>query len=122
MNEPKPYQSVPMVRFVLWYGLGAKSQKNRTKPYRVSIDTRIWYDSGAEDLKNEPYISRSALKEYLDKQDIAKATVQKMLNPSESSRFIGKLINSNILRSEGHGWVVNDKLMAQSMMIMRGVE
>jgi hypothetical protein len=36
-----------MVRFVLWYGLGAKSQKNRTKPYRVSIDTRIWYDSGA---------------------------------------------------------------------------
>jgi streptomycin 6-kinase len=81
-----------------------------------------WFDSGAEDLKNEPYISRSALKEYLDKQDIAKATVQKMLNPSESSRLIGKLINSNILRSEGHGWVVNDKLMAQSMMIMRGVE
>jgi hypothetical protein len=36
-----------MVRFVLWYGLGAKSQENRTKPYPVSIDTGIWYDLGA---------------------------------------------------------------------------
>ena len=33
-----------MVRFVLWYGLGAKSHKNRTKPYPVSIDTGTWYD------------------------------------------------------------------------------
>jgi len=94
---------------------------NKMQEHRKMFEN-AWFDSGAEDLKNEPYISRSALKEYLDKQDIAKATVQKMLNPSESSRLIGKLINSNILRSEGHGWVVNDKLMAQSMLIMRGVE
>jgi hypothetical protein len=36
-----------MVWFVFWYGLGAKSQENRTKPYPVSIDTGIWYDLGA---------------------------------------------------------------------------
>jgi putative DNA primase/helicase len=94
---------------------------NKMQEHRKMFEN-AWFDSGAEDIKGEPYISRSAFKEYLDKQGIAKATVQKMLNPSESSRFIGKLINSNILRSEGHGWVVNDKLMAQSMLIMRGVE
>ena len=94
---------------------------NKMQEHRKMFEN-AWLDSGSEDIKGEPYISRSAFKEYLDKQDIAKATVQKMLNPSESSRLIGKLINSNILRSEGHGWVVNDKLMAQSMMIMRGVE
>jgi hypothetical protein len=62
------------------------------------------------------------MKEYLDKQGIAKPTIQKMLSASEQSRFIGKLITSNILKTEGHGWVVIDKMMAQSMMIMRGVE
>jgi phage/plasmid primase-like uncharacterized protein len=94
---------------------------NKVQEHRKMFEN-AWFDSGAEDLKGEPYISRSAMKEYLDKQEIAKATVQKMLNPSESSRFMGKLINSNILRTEGHGWVVSDKLMAQSMMIMRGAE
>lgn len=79
-----------------------------------------WFDSGAENVKNEPYVSRSAMKEYLDKQGISKAAIQKMLNPSETSRFIGKLINSNILRSTEHGWVVNDKVMAESMRILKG--
>jgi putative DNA primase/helicase len=92
---------------------------NKTQEHRKMFEN-AWFDSGAEDLKGEPYISRSAFKEYLDKQGIAKATVQKMLNSNETSRLIGKLINSNILRTEGHGWVVNDKLMAQSMLIMRG--
>jgi hypothetical protein len=94
---------------------------NKMQEHRKMFEN-AWFDSGAEDLKGEPYISRSAFKEYLDKQGIAKATAQKMLNSNETSRLIGKLINSNILRSEGHGWVVNDKLMAQSMLIMRGVE
>jgi phage/plasmid primase-like uncharacterized protein len=92
---------------------------NKTQEHRKMFEN-AWFDSGAEDIKGEPYISRSAFKEYLDKQGIAKATVQKMLNSNETSRLIGKLINSNILRTEGHGWVVNDKLMAQSMLIMRG--
>lgn len=92
---------------------------NKTQEHRKMFEN-AWFDSGAEDLKGEPYISRSAFKEYLDKQGIAKATVQKMLNSNETSRLIGKLINSNILRTESHGWVVNDKLMAQSMLIMRG--
>jgi putative DNA primase/helicase len=99
----------------------ATASDNKMQEHRKMFEN-AWFDSGAEDLKGEPYISRSAMKEYLDKQEIAKATVQKMLNPSESSRFMGKLINSNILRTEGHGWVVSDKLMAQSMMIMRGAE
>jgi hypothetical protein len=94
---------------------------NKLAEHRKMFEN-AWFDSGAEDIKGEPYISRSAFKEYLDKQGIAKATAQKMLNSNETSRLIGKLINSNILRSEGHGWVVNDKLMAQSMLIMRGVE
>ena len=99
----------------------ATAADNKLMEHRKMFEN-AWFDSGAEDLKGEPYISRSAMKEYLDKQEIAKATVQKMLNPSESSRFMGKLINSNILKSTEHGWVVSDKLMAQSMMIMRGAE
>jgi hypothetical protein len=42
-----------MVWFVFWYGLGAKSQENRTKPYPVSIDTGIWYDLGAGGFGSE---------------------------------------------------------------------
>jgi putative DNA primase/helicase len=96
----------------------ATAADNKLMEHRKMFEN-AWFDSGAEDLNGEPYISRSALKEYLDKQGIAKATVQKMLNSNETSRLIGKLINSNILRTEAHGWVVNDQLMVQSMMIMR---
>ena len=96
----------------------ATAADNKLMEHRKMFEN-AWFDSGAEDINGEPYISRSALKEYLDKQGIAKAAVQKMLNSNETSRLIGKLINSNILRTEAHGWVVNDQLMVQSMMIMR---
>lgn len=96
----------------------ATAADNKLAEHRKMFEN-AWFDSGAEDINGEPYISRSALKEYLDKQGITKATVQKMLNPSESSRLIGRLINSNILKSSEHGWLVNDQLMVQSMMIMR---
>jgi phage/plasmid primase-like uncharacterized protein len=96
------------------------TQKDKKIKEFCKMFENAWFDSGAEDIKNEPYVSRSAMKEYLDKQGISKATIQKMLNPSEISRFIGKLINSNILRTTEHGWVVNDKVMAESMRIMRG--
>jgi phage/plasmid primase-like uncharacterized protein len=94
---------------------------NKLMEHRKMLEN-AWFDSGAEDLKGKPFISRDALKQYLDKQGIAKATIQKMLNSNETSRLIGKLINSNILNTEAHGWVVNDKLMAQSMLIMRDSE
>jgi hypothetical protein len=42
-----------MVRIVFWYGLGAKSQENRTKPYQQSIDCCIWYDLGAGGFGSE---------------------------------------------------------------------
>ena len=99
----------------------ATAADNKLMEHRKMFEN-AWFDSGAEDLNGEPYISRSALKEYLDKQGIAKANVQKMLSPSEPYRFIGKLINANILKSSEHGWVVNDQLMINSMIIMRGSE
>jgi len=91
---------------------------NKLSEHRKMFEN-AWWDSGAEDINGQPYVSRSALKEYLDKQDISKNTIQKMINPGETSRFIGKLINSNILSSNENGWVVNDKMMAQAMMISK---
>jgi len=91
---------------------------NKLSEHRKMFEN-AWWDSGAEDINGQPYVSRSALKEYLDKQDISKNTIQKMINPNETSRFIGKLINSNILSSNENGWVVNDKMMAQAMMISK---
>lgn len=91
---------------------------NKLAEHRKMFEN-AWWDSGAEELNGQPYVSRSALKEYLDKQGISKSNIQKMINPSETSRFIGKLINSNILSSNEHGWVVNDKVMAQSMVVMK---
>jgi phage/plasmid primase-like uncharacterized protein len=99
----------------------ATAADNKLQEHRKMFEN-AWFDSGAEDIKGEPFVSRSAMKEYLDKQGISKPTIQKMLSASEQSRFIGKLITSNILRSTEHGWAVQDKMMAQTMLIMRGVE
>jgi len=68
--------------------------------------SRCWFGSGAEMLPNsqDPYIGRSALSEMLRSDGVSEPKIKAALDPSKPS-LIGSLIDSELIRFSGHGWV-----------------
>jgi putative DNA primase/helicase len=65
-----------------------------------------WADAGAEWEGDHPYLSRSAMKEYLIKTGVKESTAEKKMRPGTPDQLIGMLVNANILKVHQHGWIV----------------
>lgn len=85
----------------------------------IRILTRAWPVSGGEvDQEGRPYISWSALQEYLVKDcGVAHQTAKNWLVPSRVNGLINLLIENKIVIKQGHGWAVMDNILA-SVMVM----
>ena len=82
--------------------------------------TNAWWASGAEDKDGNPYLSRSALIQYLETNDgVSKESAKDYVKPGNKGRLIYNLLNSEIIQAAAHGWVVTDGSTASSMMIQR---
>jgi hypothetical protein len=70
-----------------------------------------WWHSGAEIINNQPFVSRSALKDYLlNAMDWKESTVNNNLKPSgDKGRMIRDLLDSIYLEPKNHGWVIVDE-------------
>jgi len=100
-----------------------------TEPIKVKSDSptikaqklfeRAWFDSGAEDLGGVPYLSRSAFREFLEKNDYTPGTIRNYLKPSYTKGTIGMLLLSGIIEIASHGWSVADKIWASALMVQR---
>jgi phage/plasmid primase-like uncharacterized protein len=97
---------------------------------RPKIDTKLaghrkmfesaWWASGAEDRDGAPYLSRSALIEYLVADaGMSEASAKQVAKPTASGRLICELITASVIRAEEHGWAVIDPVHATAMMIKR---
>ena len=71
-----------------------------------------WWDSMAEERNGAPYVSRSAMKAYLDKNNINEGTEK-----NHRSKY---LIQKNIIQEHEHGWIVIDQDTAQGMILAKG--
>lgn len=77
-----------------------------------------WFKTGAETVDGQPYVSKSALMEFIkEKLDLSEATAKQHMKPSEQDRFIGTLTTAEIIKPEGHGWVVICPEMASQMLL-----
>lgn len=77
-----------------------------------------WFHTDAELADGKPYVSKSAMMEYIkEKLDLSEATAKQHMKPSEQDRFIGCLINAEIIEQHGHGWVVICPEMASQMLL-----
>ena len=87
----------------------------------IKIFDNAWWVSKAEVKDEKPYISRSALMEYLLKEGIAKTeqSASQMCKASQTSRLIGTLILSEIISAYEHGWVVICPELKSTMMIRK---
>ena len=69
-----------------------------------------WWASGAEERGGAPYVSRSAIKEYCEKQKI---------NEGSEKNNRTALIKKNIIQEYEHGWIVIDAGTASGLMIKK---
>lgn len=82
--------------------------------------TNAWWASGAEANNDCPYLSRSALIEYLvNNEGLSEATAKTYSQASKQGRLIYNLLNAQIIQASAHGWIVSDNVTASSMMIKR---
>lgn len=79
-----------------------------------------WWKAGAEIVDGEPYISRSALLDYImDKLDISEASAKQYVKPSVSDKLIGALTLAEIVEPRGHGWAVICPVTASALAMAK---
>ena len=83
--------------------------------------TNAWWHGGAEDRQDMPYLSRSALLDYLIKnENLAESTAKTYAQESKKGRLIYNLLNAQIIQGHEHGWVIAEPVTASTLMVQRG--
>jgi hypothetical protein len=85
--------------------------------------TNACWHSKAEEFNGSPYLSRSALINYLiNNEGLSEATAKTYAQASKQGRLIYNLLTSQIIQAQDHGWVVSDNLTASSMMLSKALK
>jgi putative DNA primase/helicase len=80
-----------------------------------------WWSSGCEERNGLPYLSRSAMVDYLvQKMDVGEASAKQYIKPSATGRPIADLLVAEIIEAFEHGWTVVDEAQASAMLIRKG--
>jgi len=81
---------------------------------------RAWWASGAELLDGSPYLTRSALREFLEKDGWKSAMIDQSLKPSSSpGKMIRDLIDCSFLIPIAHGWAISDPVRSSGLVLAR---
>lgn len=99
-------------------------EKKPKKESAISGDIKkignAWWASGAEVVDGAPYLSRSALMDYLVKNDdCSEASARQYAKPSAKGKLIYNLLNAEIIRAHEHGWIVIDPETASQWMLRK---
>jgi putative DNA primase/helicase len=79
-----------------------------------------WWASGAEERNGLPYLSRSAMTDYLvQKMDVSEASAKVYIKPSATGKPIADLLVAEIIEAFEHGWIVVNDAQASSMLIRK---
>jgi hypothetical protein len=80
-----------------------------------------WLKVG-EEIDGVPYISKSALRDYIDEVIFEGKGANKpanMVNVNQEGKLINRLVSSNMIKPESHGWVVIDQNMSNMMRLLK---
>lgn len=79
-----------------------------------------WWASGAEERNGLPYLSRSAMVDYLvQKMDVSETSAKVYIKPSATGKPIADLLVAEIIEAFEHGWLVVNDAHASSMLIRK---
>jgi KaiC/GvpD/RAD55 family RecA-like ATPase len=80
---------------------------------------RAWCKSHCETYLGYPYLSRSALLDFLIGNDgFKQSKAESICRPD--GEMIGQLLNADMIRAEKHGWIAVDNLWITAMKIISG--
>lgn len=98
----------------------AKPQKDSPIVGHRKTFESAWWASGADERNGKPYISRSAMIDYLtSKMGISEASAKVYIRPSATGRLISELLVAEIIEAYEHGWIVNDDTQASAMLVRK---
>ena len=96
-----------------------KAKKDSKVAGYMKMFQRAWFASGeilSED--NKPFVSRKAMIDFLIQNDgNTEETAKQMVKPGKADRFIGYLINGEIIEAKDAGWQVLDNNLISVMLI-----
>ena len=79
---------------------------------------RAWFHAGAEWRESHPYLTRSALLDFLIGNDgVKESTAKQMVKPSVEGKMVGILTNAGMIKSDGSGWLIIDQNWLSSLAI-----
>jgi putative DNA primase/helicase len=79
-----------------------------------------WWSSGAEERNGLPYLSRSAMMDYLvQKMNVSEASAKVYIKPSATGKPIADMLVAEIIEAFEHGWTVIDDTQASAMLIRK---
>jgi hypothetical protein len=96
-----------------------RKEAKHTRDFKI-FDS-AWHKAGREVRDDMPYLSKSALKDYLMEKKIAttEQSATKMVQEGQTNRLIGNLIVSEMITPHEHGWVVICPENGSAMMTSR---
>lgn len=86
----------------------------------IGVITRAWFHSGADQFDGLPYISRSALVNYLTTEgNINERSAGQYVKESAPGKPIALLTESKIIKRANHGWVIIDESINSSLFLQK---
>ena len=71
-------------------------------------------------MNGVPYLSRSAMLDYLmNNEGHKESTAKTYVQESKKGRLIYNLLNAQIVRSHQHGWIVVNETTASQMLLQK---
>ena len=97
-----------------------KKSGSKIDTHRKTFEN-AWWSSGCDERNGLPYLSRSAMVDYLvQKMDVGEASARQYIKPSATGRPIADLLVAEIIEAFEHGWTVVDEAQASAMLIRKG--
>ena len=79
-----------------------------------------WWSSGAEERNGLPYLSRSAMMDYLiQKMNVSETSAKQYIKPSVPGKPIADMLVAEMIKAFEHGWTVIDETQASAMLIRK---
>ena len=96
-----------------------KKSSGKIESHRKTFEN-AWWSSGCEERNGLPYLSRSAMVDYLvQKMDVSEVSAKVYIKPSANGKPIADLLVAEIIEAFEHGWTVIDEAQASAMLIRK---
>lgn len=81
---------------------------------------RAWFETGCDTSDEKPYITKSALFNFLVTNDgLPESTANQYIKPSAKGKLINELLNAEIIKSHENGWVFINDIDISSLMMRK---